>query len=169
MTGRKRKPSFPAARGRNRTQEQTGLPGRKRTQKDARADRPSRPQGDARRTQQETKRPHVLLAHARDASTETGDGLALPHPRKPIVLGLSDPLLTCFGAADHKPVHTMFVLVTSSVRGHLRMLGHLMRALQDAAFRTQLTRRAGLDPPCTELSRIESAIGIAAARWGGAS
>ena len=108
----------------------------------------------------------VLQAREAEGSTGIGDGLALPHPRKPIVLGLTEPLVGCaylkapvdFGAADGKPVHTMFVIVASTVRNHLQILSHLMCALQDPPFRAKLDSRADFDMLGTDLARIETAI-----------
>ena len=108
----------------------------------------------------------VLQAREAESSTGIGDGLALPHPRKPIVLGLGEPLVACaflgrpvdFGAADGKPVHTMFAIVSTTARNHLQILSHLMCALQDTGFRSKLDAKAELEPICTELRRVESAI-----------
>ncbi len=108
----------------------------------------------------------VLQAREAEGSTGIGDGLALPHPRKPIVLGLTEPLVACaylkapvdFGAADGKPVHTMFVILAATVRNHLQILSHLMCALQDPGFRSRLDGRTDFEPLGTELTRVETAI-----------
>jgi PTS system nitrogen regulatory IIA component len=85
----------------------------------------------------------VLLAREELASTGIGDGIAIPHPRSPIVLNISRPMISLcfleapvdFGALDGKPVHCLFTLVSPTARAHLHMLSRLAFSLRDPSFR----------------------------------
>lgn len=93
---------------------------------------------------------NVLVAREALCSTGIGHGVAIPHPRGPIVLGLNEPQVTLafldqpveYGALDGKPVSILFVIISTTVHIHLTLLSHLMFALQDAEFRGLLDRRA---------------------------
>src|SRR5438105_2231943 len=95
----------------------------------------------------------LLLAREMLASTGVGGGIAVPHPRSPIVLDVELPptLLLCFlqqpvdfKAVDGRPVTTLFLLLSPTIQLHLRMLSQLSYALHDAPARTLLERRAPL-------------------------
>ena len=95
----------------------------------------------------------LLVAREMLASTGVGGGIALPHPRSPIVVDVSLPatLLLCFlrqpvdfGAIDGKPVWALFLLLSPTIQQHLRLLSQLSYALHDAAARELLQRRAPL-------------------------
>lgn len=95
----------------------------------------------------------MLLARENLGSTAVGDGVAIPHPRFPVILPPSPETLSLcflehpidFGALDNKPVHTLFVLISASVKGHLRLLSRLAFALQNESFRSLLESRADRD------------------------
>jgi len=92
----------------------------------------------------------MLLARENLGSTAVGNGIAIPHPRFPVVLPPAPETLSLcfldrpveFGALDGKPVHTLFVMVGATVKGHLRLLSRLAFALQDETFRRLLEERA---------------------------
>jgi nitrogen PTS system EIIA component len=115
----------------------------------------------------------VLLAREALGSTGLGNGIAIPHPRNPIVLRVPRPeVAICylerevdFEAVDGKPVHTLVTLVTPSTRAHLHLLAIVAAALRDAGVKERLRARAGLDELLPEIERVEAAI---AARRGGA-
>ena len=104
----------------------------------------------------------MFLSRESLGSTAVGDGIAIPHPRFPVVLSVPAASATLcflqqpieFGAADGKPVDTLFVLVSPTVRSHLKLLSQLAAALRDEAFRGVVRRKA----------RSEEIIG-AALRW----
>lgn len=95
----------------------------------------------------------VLVAREALCSTGIGNGVAIPHPRGPIVLGIPESQITVaflrhpieFGAIDRRPVGVLFVIVSTTVRTHLLLLSHLMHALQDTEFRRLLDVHAGQD------------------------
>jgi len=88
----------------------------------------------------------VILAREELASTGVGDGIAIPHPRSPIVLNVPSAMMAVcflekpidFGAYDGKPVHCLFIIVTATVRIHLHMLSKLAYALKDPAFKNAI-------------------------------
>lgn len=92
----------------------------------------------------------VLLAREAMASTGIGEGVAIPHVRNPIVLSVNHPAICLcflekpveFGAIDNQPVHTLFTLVTPTVRVHLYLLSRLASALLDPAVKAVLNRQA---------------------------
>jgi PTS system nitrogen regulatory IIA component len=105
----------------------------------------------------------VLLAREALGSTGLGDGIAIPHPRNPIVLHVDKPeIALCFlatpidfGAIDGKPVHTLFTLVCPTVSDHLHLLSRLAFSLREPAFKAVVARRASSDEILREARRIE--------------
>jgi PTS system nitrogen regulatory IIA component len=91
----------------------------------------------------------VLRAQETAGSTGIGGGIAIPHARQPIILGgvpafialcfLAHPV--DFAAVDGEPVHTLFVMVGTTVRGHLQSLAQLALALRNPRFRDAVLRR----------------------------
>lgn len=105
----------------------------------------------------------LLLAREMLASTGVGGGIALPHPRSPIVLDVQVPptLLLCylqqpvdFNAIDGKPVQALFLLLSPTIQDHLRMLSQLSYALHDTRVRALLDRRAALPELVAQLRAL---------------
>jgi PTS system nitrogen regulatory IIA component len=107
----------------------------------------------------------VLLAREATGSTGIGDGIAIPHVRHPIVMGgsaatvslcfLSEPV--DFFAIDGSPVHTVFLIISTTVRGHLQMLASLGAALSDPGFRSAVLHRESIEEILREAARVEAA------------
>jgi PTS system nitrogen regulatory IIA component len=99
----------------------------------------------------------VLLARESLGSTGIGDGIAIPHIRNPLVLGVDGPrICLCFAkkpvdfdAIDKKPVNALFILISPTVREHLRLLARLSFALNDPGFRAAVSKRK----PAAEIRR----------------
>jgi PTS system nitrogen regulatory IIA component len=110
----------------------------------------------------------VLQARRGLGKTAVGDGIAIPHVRHPIVLDVKTATVTLcllarpvdFGrfpvsvaagqpvdAETPSPIHSVFVLVTPSVRAHLTVLSRLVVVAHDPAVRAAIRRRA----PAAEL------------------
>jgi PTS system nitrogen regulatory IIA component len=108
----------------------------------------------------------LFLAREAAGSTAVGDGIAIPHPRHPVVLPVGRPTLTLcllerpvdFGAPDGEPVHTLFVLVSPTIRAHLRMLARVACALRDEPFRAVLKRRGSAEEILRQLHRVEDSF-----------
>ncbi len=80
----------------------------------------------------------VLMAREAICPTSMGEGLAIPHPRNPVVMHIDQPVfaigfpekpIEAFGAIDNRPVTTLLLIVAPTVRLHLRLLAALTAAL----------------------------------------
>lgn len=108
----------------------------------------------------------VLLAREAMGSTGIGDGIAIPHVRNPVVLHGASPSITLcylanpisFDAIDGKPVHTIFSIISATIRGHLHLLARLSWALHDPGFKAAVLRRASEDEILSEAARIEASF-----------
>ncbi len=105
----------------------------------------------------------MLLARETTSSTAIGDGIAIPHVRHPVVAPGASAVVGVsyleqpvpFGAPDGKPVTTIFMIVSPTVRAHLQLLARLARALRDPGFRAALDRRAPTRVLVEESTRVE--------------
>jgi len=108
----------------------------------------------------------VLLAREALGSTGIGDGIAIPHPRNPIVLRVDHPLVTLcflrqpvdFGAVDGRPVYALFSLISSTPKMHLHLLSRLAYALRDSACKAAIAGRADAATILAEIRRIEAGL-----------
>lgn len=118
---------------------------------------------------EEVNRPfllQVLMARESLGSTGIGEGFAIPHVRNPIVLHIPRPMISLcfldkpvdFGAIDHKPVHTLFAIVSPTVRAHLHLLSRLMYLLRADSFRRLLAERGTRQELLEESARLEQAL-----------
>lgn len=84
----------------------------------------------------------VLLARERIAGTGIGNGIAIPHPRNPVLLHVTRPTVTLcflenpvnFHALDGQPVNILFTLISPTLRSHLHLLSKLAFALKNETF-----------------------------------
>jgi PTS system nitrogen regulatory IIA component len=92
----------------------------------------------------------LLVGRETLASTGVGDGIAIPHPRDPLVLQVEAPFaLLCFlrkavdfRAPDGQPVRVLFLVLSPTVRRHLQMVSKLAFMLHDQALKELLHTRA---------------------------
>lgn len=108
----------------------------------------------------------LLLAREALSSTGIGQGVAIPHVRDPIVLTvtrssaavcfLKDPI--DFGAIDGKPVHTFFLLLSTTIREHLRLLSKIAFILHDPSLLSMLERREKEIPLLEKIQSLERAF-----------
>ena len=106
----------------------------------------------------------VLMAREALGSTAVGDGVAVPHPRSPILLRVPTALVTLcflespidFGALDGKPVQALFSMISPNTRVYLHLLSVLAFALRDSGFRKALARRAGTEEILAAVRRLEA-------------
>jgi PTS system nitrogen regulatory IIA component len=121
----------------------------------------------------------VLLAREAIASTAVGDGIAIPHVRNPIVLHVTEPIVSLcflekpidFGSLDGKPVTCLFTLVSPTVKAHLYLLSRLAFALRDEGFRSVIEKQGARDEIYAAVSRVEAGLKESqpAAQTGGVS
>jgi PTS system nitrogen regulatory IIA component len=112
----------------------------------------------------------MLMAREALASTAVGDGIAIPHPRNPIILRVPQPLVTLcllaqpvdFGALDGQPVYALFTLVSLAPRIHLHLLARLSYVLRQSSFKTLISGRGPAADILAEVRRVEASIQSAA-------
>jgi nitrogen PTS system EIIA component len=108
----------------------------------------------------------VMLARESLGSTGIGEGIAIPHVRNPIVMHISKPMVSLcflefpieFGAIDHKPVHTLFAIVSPAIKAHLKLLSSLAYALRDPEFAAVISRRGLREEILTAAKRIDELV-----------
>ncbi|MDR1909089.1 MAG: PTS sugar transporter subunit IIA [Spirochaetaceae bacterium] len=101
--------------------------------------------------------------------TAIGQGIALPHPRTPLLESPEDQFVTVafaerpvdWNSLDGIPVHTALLIVSASARLHLRTLSEINFFCRQESFRALLSRR----PPEEDILR---AVSEAEASWSGA-
>ncbi len=99
-------------------------------------------------------------------STAIGDGIAIPHPRNPIVLGVPKPRVSLcllaqpieFGALDGRPVSILFTLISPTVPVHLATLSRLMFVLRDQPLKELLRNQAPAAVIMNEVRRVEASL-----------
>jgi len=90
-----------------------------------------------------------LCERERLMTTAIGNGIAIPHPRTPLVQNEGDErVYVCFldkpfdfGAMDGKPVFILFVILSSGSSSHLKVLSRLSWLFQKDAFREALRKK----------------------------
>ena len=108
----------------------------------------------------------LILAGNGLRATSIGDGIALPHPRRPIVIPGRPPAVTlCYLAnplpnesGDKEPIQTLFLKQSPTVRVHLQLLARLAYASRDEKFRQLLRRRAPAADVLNEAHHVEEAF-----------
>lgn len=108
----------------------------------------------------------VLLARESLGSTALGDGIAVPHVRNPIVMHIPRPMITLcfldhaidFDAVDGKPVHTLFTIVSPTIRAHLHLLSRLGFALRQPPFARVIAEHGPSDAILAASEAVDGAI-----------
>jgi len=91
----------------------------------------------------------LLMAREKASGTAIGGGIAIPHPRYPVVLaGNVSIVRVCYlvqpldyQAADGKLVDTLFLMICPTVHEHLQLLARLASVLNSPDFRSLLATR----------------------------
>ncbi len=108
----------------------------------------------------------ILLAREAMASTAIGDGIAIPHVRNPIVLHITEPVVSLcflekpieFNSLDGKPVNCFFTLISPTVKTHLHLLSRLAYTLRDDKFKNVIKKQGSRDEIFSGIARIESSL-----------
>lgn len=114
----------------------------------------------------------VLLARESIGSTGMGEGIAIPHVRNPVVMHISRPMVSLcflerpidFAAIDGRPVHTLFTIVSPTIRAHLSLLSRLAFGLRDAQFAAVINAKGTREEILREVRRVDETIAQHAAR-----
>lgn len=116
---------------------------------------------------QEIDRDHlwkVLMAREALCPTGMGEGLAIPHPRNPVVLHVDHPVFAIgfpetpiadFGAFDDRPVKTLLMIISPTVRAHLRILAALTAALHSPDVVRCLDQRVPPEQLIATIDRVD--------------
>ena len=83
-----------------------------------------------------------LIEREQIVSTGMGEGVAIPHPARPIDMGGAPPMCGCFyldtpvdfSAPDRRDVFCMFVLLSPDPATHLKLLSGLAQVLKKPGF-----------------------------------
>jgi len=86
-------------------------------------------------------------------STGIGEGIALPHPRNPLVSSEAEQFAALafletpvnWNSLDWKPVEVLFLIVSASAKTHLRVLSEISFFSREEEFRRLLMERASLE------------------------
>jgi PTS system nitrogen regulatory IIA component len=108
----------------------------------------------------------MIVAREKEGTTALGKGIAIPHARHPILLGVDQALLSlCFlktplalDTPDGKSVSALFVMVTSNLQSHLHYLGRLGHVLHDEEWLRLIQTQGTDDEIFARLEAVEEAI-----------
>ncbi len=92
----------------------------------------------------------ALLNREEMMPTAIGNGIAIPHPRNPIISNTEDAIVSIcylrsavdFQALDKKPVHTLFIVLTNNPRKHLEVLSKISFLCQSDSFLELLVKKS---------------------------
>lgn len=105
----------------------------------------------------------LLKSREEMMSTAIGNGISLPHPRVPLMVGRKIPLINFFfpekplklKSIDGKPVHTIILLISQTIKEHLSLIAHLSFLLSKETFRFALENRLHYNEILDIISKIE--------------
>jgi PTS system nitrogen regulatory IIA component len=105
----------------------------------------------------------ALLSREELMPTAVGKGIAIPHPRNPIITDLKSASVSIcclekpvdFGSLDNQPVHTLFILLTASPKMHLEVLSKVSYLCQDDIFLDLLKAHASKESILEYVSKRE--------------
>ncbi|MBM4001178.1 MAG: helix-turn-helix domain-containing protein [Planctomycetes bacterium] len=108
----------------------------------------------------------LFLAREKSGGTAIGYGIAVPHPRYPVVLpGSPSMMRVCFlerplpmGGRDGQPVDALFLTISPTVHEHLQLLARLACVVKSDAFRSFLKSRPDHGRIVEEVRRVEQAF-----------
>ncbi|MBN1625297.1 MAG: PTS sugar transporter subunit IIA [Deltaproteobacteria bacterium] len=108
----------------------------------------------------------VLLARESLGSTAVGEGIAIPHVRNPITLHVTKPLMAIcfletpidFQAIDKKPVHTLFTIVSPTIKAHLNLLSKLTFGLRSPSFAAVIAGIGTREEIFMEAGRLDASL-----------
>ncbi len=104
-----------------------------------------------------------LIEREKMMSTAVGRGIALPHSRNPIIADAEcETVSICFlhnpvdfNALDREPVHTLFVIISSSPKRHLEILSKISHLCQRRDFIDMLKNRSDRESILLRINEIE--------------
>lgn len=108
----------------------------------------------------------VLIAREELASTSVGDGIAIPHPRNPVLLHTTQPMVTLaflekpvdFHSLDGLPTQALFCVICPTLRAHLHLLSVLGYALKNPKFRAAIDQTESRELIFDALTRVKKGL-----------
>lgn len=108
----------------------------------------------------------LLIEREQLASTGVGHGVAIPHPRNPLLVHVDAPVVVLcflrraidFRAIDGEPVRVLFSLLSPSTRVHLRLLARLAWLLRDEGMSHLLGQKAAAGAILDRVQFLESHV-----------
>jgi nitrogen PTS system EIIA component len=99
--------------------------------------------------------------------TAVGHGIAIPHPRNPIVTDIQNESITVclpahpvpYSAMDGEPVHTMFIVLSANPGRHLEILAKLLYLCQQPDFTALLKNKSPEADIIAYIEKAEAQIG----------
>jgi PTS system nitrogen regulatory IIA component len=118
----------------------------------------------------------VLAARERDLFvSRPADWIAMPKARSPIICPDTQPLVGLWWCGHRAMVvndalmKVLFLIVSPTIKLHLKLLSRLSLALHDHAFRTAVLKRGTFEPVIAEARRFEQDLESARAKERGLS
>ncbi len=98
-------------------------------------------------------------------STAIGDGIALPHPRNPLIDKAEDQFIAIaflrepidWRALDGKPVSSLILIISASPKRHLHTLSRVSFLCRDKNFQALLAERASREELIAAVAAVEQA------------
>ncbi len=86
-------------------------------------------------------------------STAVGNGIALPHPRSPILKDPGEQRIVVYyldkpamlNPPDSRPIYVLFMLLTANTQTHLKILSQLAFLFQKPDFRAILEKKPAME------------------------
>jgi nitrogen PTS system EIIA component len=113
-------------------------------------------------TDNDTVRASLILREEM-MTTAVGKGIALPHPRNPIISDIDEESVSiCFlknpieyGALDGRPVQVLFIIISSNAKRHLEILSKISFLCKQEDFLKTLNEKPQKDVFLKYMDRIE--------------
>ncbi|HLP15428.1 MAG TPA: PTS sugar transporter subunit IIA [Bacteroidota bacterium] len=91
----------------------------------------------------------LLKSREQLMTTAIGNGISLPHPRIPLIIGREKPLIHFFfpcrfldlNSLDGKPVHTLILIISQTIKQHLSLLAHISLLLSKKEIQQAFEQR----------------------------
>jgi len=87
---------------------------------------------------------YSLIEREEMMPTAIGKGIAVPHPRNPIIADIDSEMVTLcllrqaidYKALDNEPVHALFIILSANPKRHLQILARISFLCQEGDFTT---------------------------------
>jgi len=106
----------------------------------------------------------MLVSREQVGTTGIGHGIAIPHVKHPVIFAGLELIVGLFflqtpvdfAALDGEPVHTLFVILSGSFKGHLSLLSRLAYCLQNDNIQAVMSHRHPTEEVLAAFQVVES-------------